>query len=85
MVEAAESSLEYDRTHKAGLYAQAGVEDYWIVNLLDRHVEVLRRPGPDSGQPFGFGYGETTVFSASDSIAPLALPEASIPAAEFLP
>lgn len=85
VVEAAESSLEYDRAHKASLYAQAGIEDYWIVNLLDRQVEVLRSPVPDSKQPFGFGYGDIKVFSADDSIAPLALPDASIPAADLLP
>src|SRR5262245_8513206 len=31
IVEVAESSLAFDRGHKASLYARAGVADYWIV------------------------------------------------------
>ncbi|HZY90430.1 MAG TPA: Uma2 family endonuclease, partial [Gemmataceae bacterium] len=38
VVEVSDSSLDYDRTRKASLYARAGIGDYWIVNLLDRQV-----------------------------------------------
>lgn len=37
------------RGRKAVAYARGGIADYWIVNLVDRVVEVLRepaRPGP---------------------------------------
>src|SRR5207253_5719087 len=34
--EVAESSLAFDRGQKGGLYARARIEDYWIVNLVDR-------------------------------------------------
>jgi Uma2 family endonuclease len=44
IVEVADSSLARDRT-KAALYAAAGVTEYWIVNLVDRVVEVHRAPG----------------------------------------
>ena len=47
VVEVADSSLEYDRRDKAQLYARAGFEDYWIVNLRERCVEVHRQPSPD--------------------------------------
>ncbi len=43
-VEVAESSLEFDRERKGSLYARAGIEDYWIVNLVDRVLEVYRDP-----------------------------------------
>ena len=33
VVEVAESSLEFDRRDKGGLYARGGVGDYWIVDL----------------------------------------------------
>jgi len=39
-VEVADSSLAFDREHKGSLYARAGVPDYWIVNLIDRLLEV---------------------------------------------
>lgn len=44
IIEVAQSSLRYDRGEKAELYAERGVPEYWIVNLVDRVVEVLREP-----------------------------------------
>jgi Uma2 family endonuclease len=40
VVEVAEASLRKDRTVKAALYARAGVPEYWVVNLVERAVEV---------------------------------------------
>jgi Uma2 family endonuclease len=45
LIEVAESSLEYDRGEKAALYAEAGVPEYWVLNLVDREIEVFRDPG----------------------------------------
>ena len=50
VVEVADSSLEYDRGKKLALYAAAGIPVYWIVNLIDRVVEVYTGPDPASGQ-----------------------------------
>src|SRR6266478_9297232 len=44
VLEVAESSLVFDREHKGSLYARARLDDYWIVNLVDRVVEICRRP-----------------------------------------
>jgi Uma2 family endonuclease len=44
VIEVAESSLAEDRKIKSPLYATAGVPEYWIVNLVDRVVEVYREP-----------------------------------------
>jgi Uma2 family endonuclease len=44
VVEVADSSLTFDRTVKASLYAAAGVPEYWIVDLNDRQVEVRTKP-----------------------------------------
>jgi Uma2 family endonuclease len=41
IIEVAESSLTYDRTRKARSYAGARIPEYWIVNLVDRQVEIL--------------------------------------------
>jgi len=43
-IEVAESSLEYDRGEKSALYAEAGVPEYWVLNLVDRELEVFRDP-----------------------------------------
>lgn len=40
IIEVADSSLETDRGTKARLYAECGVEEYWIVNVRDGLVEV---------------------------------------------
>jgi Uma2 family endonuclease len=45
-VEVAESNLGVDRRHKGSLYARAGLSDYWVLNLVDRVLEVFRGPAP---------------------------------------
>jgi Uma2 family endonuclease len=45
IIEVAESSLDYDRGPKLRVYAECGVPEYWIVNLVERCVEVHRKPG----------------------------------------
>ena len=47
VVEVAKASRDFDRTVKAELYARAGVPEYWIVDLVDRCVEVCRGPGAE--------------------------------------
>ena len=47
VVEVAESSLSLDREHKGSLYARAGVADYWILNLVERVLEIYREPIQD--------------------------------------
>src|SRR3989442_10186802 len=84
-VEVAESSLAVDRHHKGSLYARAGLADYWVLNLVDRVLEVYREPAPDPSAPFGWRYTRREVFDASARATPLALPAASIPVSHLLP
>jgi Uma2 family endonuclease len=44
VVEVADTSLPLDRRRKGPIYAQAGIPEYWIVNLVDGIVEVYREP-----------------------------------------
>ena len=84
-VEVSESSLEFDRRSKGSLYARAAVPDYWIVNLVDRVLEVYRDPGPDTSAAFGWRYRSVTRLAPPATVAPLALPGASLPVADLLP
>jgi Uma2 family endonuclease len=84
-VEVAESSLIIDRQHKASLYARAGLSDYWIVNLVDRVLEVYREPVPDPAAPFGWRYAQSEVFNASERVTPLAAPGSSVNVSHLLP
>lgn len=85
VVEVAESSLALDREHKGSLYAQASVPDYWILNLLDRVLEVYREPRVDPAARFGWRYAWTEVLSSGSSATPLVAPSARIPVSDFLP
>lgn len=46
MIEVAETSLHYDRGEKLRLYAAAGIEKYWIINLVDSQIETYSGPMP---------------------------------------
>jgi Uma2 family endonuclease len=85
VVEIADSSLALDRDHKSSLYARADVPDYWIVNLVDRVLEVYREPAADATAPFGWAYRVVRRLDAEESIAPLAVPTANIAVADLLP
>jgi Uma2 family endonuclease len=47
IIEVADSSLAFDRGEKLALYAAAAIPVYWIVNLVDRQVEVYTEPTGD--------------------------------------
>ncbi|QDL09482.1 Uma2 family endonuclease [Brasilonema octagenarum UFV-E1] len=44
VVEISDSTLTYDQTTKLRLYAEAGISDYWIVNLHARQLERYSQP-----------------------------------------
>ncbi|MBI1728421.1 MAG: Uma2 family endonuclease [Candidatus Rokubacteria bacterium] len=85
VVEVSDSSLNLDRHHKGSLYARAGLVDYWIVNLVDRVLEVYRNPCPDPTASFGWRYQSVEVLERGASVSPLALPGANIRVADLLP
>jgi Uma2 family endonuclease len=85
VVEVSEASLPLDREHKGSLYARAGLADYWILNLVDRVLEVYRNPTSDPDAPFGWRYGSHQTLGREASVAPLALPEAGIRVVDLLP
>jgi Uma2 family endonuclease len=85
VVDVAHSSLAFDRGDKASLYASAEIADYWIVNLLQRQVEVHRKPARDARQRFGYRYSDVTVVKKTGSVAPLAARKHKIAVADMLP
>jgi Uma2 family endonuclease len=85
VVEVSETTLDYDRIRKADLYAGAKIADYWIVNLVDRQLEVYRKPVVDSSVAMGFRYADVTVLGPADFVSPLAVPTARVAVADLLP
>jgi Uma2 family endonuclease len=71
IIEVSDSTLRYDRRTKAGLYARHGVADYWIINLVDRQLEVHRDPIRDPSHRFRHRYASMSVLKAGEIIQPL--------------
>ena len=84
-MEAAESSLAFDRRDKGSLYARAGVENYWIVNLVDRVIEVYREPGPDPSAVYGWRFCSVTTLAPPAVVASLAFASSQVRVAGLLP
>jgi Uma2 family endonuclease len=85
VVEVAESSLAFDRLDKASLYARAGIEDYWILNLVDRVLEVYRDPAADSTAIYGWRYRSVTALAPPAVVVALAFPSDGVGVADLLP
>jgi Uma2 family endonuclease len=84
VIEVSDSSLTYDRGRKASAYARHGITDYWIINLVDRQVEIHRGPILDALHRFKFRYERIQVLKSGQSIAPLAL-DVPVDIANLLP
>ena len=77
-IEASDSTLTYDLTTKANLYARAGIIEYWVVNATERKLHVHR-------QPLNGTYQDVVVYSEAEEAAPLAAPQALVRVSELLP
>ncbi|MHB2020478.1 MAG: Uma2 family endonuclease, partial [Candidatus Xenobia bacterium] len=83
MIEVADSSLVYDRNDKASLYALAGIQDYWIVNLINHTTEVRREPSVDKRAKYGYAYKLLSRLKPDESVAPLFRPNRTVPVATW--
>lgn len=77
VIEVADSSLVYDQSTKALQYAQNGIGEYWLFNLIGNQVVVHRSPTVS-------GYREKTVRWRDDVLTSLAFPELSISVTDIL-
>jgi len=78
IVEVADTTLTFDRSRKAEMYARHGVPEYWLLNLVDRQLEVFR-------QATVTGYVSQQIFAAGDAVSPLSTPQARLPVSSLLP
>ncbi|HEX5271362.1 MAG TPA: Uma2 family endonuclease, partial [Gemmataceae bacterium] len=85
VVEVSDSTLDFDRSDKASLYAAGGVEDYWIINLVQWQLEVYRQPVADPSQPYGFRYADVGYYFRGQTISPLAAPSLVIAVSDLVP
>jgi Uma2 family endonuclease len=80
IVEVSDSSLPQDRLTKTRIYAAAGIPEFWIVNLRDDQVEVLRGPEPAIG-----AYRERRVARPGERLDLVAFPGATVVVDDLLP
>ena len=85
VVEVADSSLRLDRRFKAAVYARAALHEYWIVNLVDRTIEVHREPQPPADALDDWIYRSVEVLRPPATVTPRGAPAARIPVADLLP
>lgn len=85
VVEVSDTTLAYDRGKKASIYAISAIADYWIVNLVNRQLEVHRDPVPDPSLPLGHRYGKRVILDLGDEVSPLVLPHVRIRVSDLLP
>src|SRR4051794_26169227 len=72
VIEVAGTILTYDLGEKAEIYAGAGIEDYWVLDITSRLLHVHRQTIPDPALTRGRRYSKIDVLDESASIAPLA-------------
>ena len=63
LIEVADKTLPRDRGAKKGIYARAGIPEYWIVNLIDRQLEIFTEPDLTAGT-----YAKERVLGEGDTL-----------------
>ena len=69
VIEVSDTSLYFDLTRKAALYARAGIVEYWVLDVVGRKLFVHRQPQVGK-------YQSIAEYTEHESVAPLAAPDA---------
>ena len=78
VAEVSDSTLAFDLSTKAGLYARAGIVEYWVLDVVGRALTVHREPS--NGR-----YQSVLRYAADESVATLAKPTAHVVVSALLP
>lgn len=70
VIEVADSSLESDLSIKSTVYAEAAIQEYWVVDVVGRCIHVMREPGNDGR------YHVVQIVKSGQTLSPLAQPNA---------
>lgn len=68
LVGVSDSTVDYDRDVKVSIYSRSGIQEVWLVDLVENCLEVYRQPGPN-------GYSLMLKFWRGQQVAPLAFPD----------
>ncbi len=78
LVEISNSTLAFDLKIKAGLYARAGIAEYWVVDAGNHRILVHRNPE-------GGAYCDVKSYGHGDRVAPIAAPDSFLSVDEAFP
>ncbi len=78
IVEVADSTLKQDCEVKDKLYAQAGIADYWVVDVPNRQLHIFREPTPTD-------YARHLILAEPSQATPLAFPDVVLALTAMLP
>ncbi|MBE9116777.1 Uma2 family endonuclease [Lusitaniella coriacea LEGE 07157] len=78
VVEVADSTLKQDCETKDKLYAQAGIADYWVLDIKNRQLHIFREPTPT-------GYTRHLILTEPNQAVPLAFPNLALSLTSILP
>ena len=78
VVEVAQSSIHRDRHLKRAIYAEAGVPEYWVVDISSRDLAVIVHTRPVDGE-----FTCIEVLRAGDTLRPAGLPGLAIAISEI--
>jgi Uma2 family endonuclease len=78
VVEVSDSTVGFDLTTKAALYARAQIVEYWVADIPAKRLVVHRKP--ENGL-----YKEVALYAAPETVAPLAAPNSEFEIATLFP
>jgi Uma2 family endonuclease len=76
-VEVSDTSLRYDLNTKAALYAKHGIQELWVIDVVDLRTHVFRQPADER-------YREAFIAGALDHLEISALPGIAIDLSQVL-
>jgi Uma2 family endonuclease len=78
IIEVADTTARYDREVKAALYARHGIQEFWLVDVQGKAVEIYQEPGSK-------GYRKLLRPESVETISPVSLPDVHVPLGEIWP
>jgi len=84
IIEVSDASLSGDRADKGRIYARSALPVYWIINLVERQIEVYTHPSGPTALPV---YAQRADFQRADRIPLIVagLTLATFPVSDLLP
>ena len=78
VIEVSDTTVGFDRRHKAPLYAAAGIPEMWLLDVNIRQVEIY-------DEPLAGGYARMRIVGMDGVLTPAAFPDIAIPVRAVMP